>query len=218
VTADDHPKRRQPDADDPLQSASGPSPLDDDAGEELASLEAWLAEFDSPTPSESRIVEIKRRLEIELDSQWLVTAAADPVLDEVAGDRIKLAVRQRLQEPPVREQHRPVSTLGRWTRIPMMPLASAAALAFAVFGTLIGPTVDRPSSVVLAAETWDAGPIELAFLADAVAIASLDFELTALEYTLAYDPAGSVAERLYEELTGDIEEMANDLESIADVI
>ena len=86
-----------------------------------------------------------------------------------------------------------------------------------VFGALIGPTGDHANSASLV-DRWEAGPIELAFQADAVAIASLDLELTALENTLAYDPAGPVAKRLYEELTGDIEEMADDLESIAAVI
>ena len=42
--------------------------------------------------------------------------------------------------------------------------------------------------------------------------------VAALEDTLTYDPAGPVAERLYEELNGDIEDLADDLESIADVI
>lgn len=218
MTTDDHSRIPRPGDDDPVDPSCPPSPLDDAAREELASLEAWLAEFDTPALSESRLVEIKRRVEIELDSQWLVTAAADPVIDDATHERIKLAVRHRLEQTPAGEFQRPVSTIGRWFAMPMIPFASAAALAFVVFGTLIGPTVDSTSSVVLAAQTWEAGPIELAFQADAVAIASLDLELTAMENMLAFDPAGRVAERLYEELTGDIEEMADELESIADVI
>lgn len=217
MTREDRSQRRRSDDNDPMDPSSPPSPLDDAAREELASLEAWLAEFDTPAPSESRIVDIKRRVEIELNSQWLAAAAADPVVDEVIRARVKFAVRQRLEDTPPREFQRPESTSGRWTQVPLMPFASAAALAFVVFGALIGPTGDHANSASLV-DRWEAGPIELAFQADAVAIASLDLELTALENTLAYDPAGPVATRLYEELTGDIEEMADDLESIADVI
>ncbi|MCH7702106.1 MAG: hypothetical protein IID37_10495 [Planctomycetes bacterium] len=214
---EDHSKRRRSDDDDPMDPSIGPTPRAEAAHEELASLEAWLAEFDTPAPSESRLVEIKRRVEIEVNSQWLTAVAADPVIDEVIRARVKLAVRKRLEASPAGEFQRPVSTVGRWTQIPMMPFASAAALAFVVFGTLLGPISNHANSTSLV-DRWDAGPIELAFQADAVAIASLDLELTALENTLAYDPAGPVAKRLYEELTGDIEEMADDLESIADVI
>ena len=214
---EDHSKSSRSIDDDPMDPSIGPTPRAEVAYDELASLEAWLAEFDSPAPSESRLVEIKRRVEIELDSQWLTTVAADPVIDEVIRARVKLAVRQRLEDTPAREFQRPVSTSGRWTQVPLMQFASADALAFVVFGALIGPTGDHANSASLV-DRWEAGPIELAFQADAVAIASLDLELTTLENTLAYDPAGPVAKRLYEELTGDIEEMADDLESIADVI
>ena len=217
MTTGDHSKRHRSGDDDPIDPSSAPGFYDDAARDELASLEAWLAEFDTPPPSESRLVEIKRRVEIEVNSQWLAAAAADPLIDEATSARVKLAMRKRLEASPAGDFQRPVSTVGRWTQIPMMPFASAAALAFVVFGTLLGPISNHANSTSLV-DRWDAGPIELAFQADAVAIASLDLELTALENTLAYDPAGPVATRLYEELTGDIEEMADDLESIADVI
>lgn len=201
-----------------MDPSNAPPPHDDAARDELGSLEAWLAEFDTPAPSKSRLVEIKRRVEIELNSQWLTTAAEDPVIDEVTRARVKLAVRRRLEEMPAGEVQRAALTVGRWTKLPMMPFASAAVLAFVVLGALVRPTADHANSVILAAQTLDAGPIELAFQADAVAITNLEFELAALENSLTYDLAGPVAKRLYEELTGDIEEIADDLEAIADVI
>lgn len=218
MTTDDYSTRRRSGDDEPMDPSNAPPPHDDAFRDELASLEAWLAEFDAPAPSKLRLVEIKRRVEIELNSQWLTAVAADPVIGEVTRARVKLAVRRRLEEMPAGEVQRPAPTIGRWTKLPMMPFASAAVLAFVVLGALVGPTADHANTASLAVDTWDAGPIDLAFRADAVAIRSLDLEVAALENTLTYDLAGPVAKRLYEELTGDLEELADDLESIADVI
>ena len=111
MTTDDYSKRRRSGDDDPMDPSNAPPPHDDASRDELALLEAWLAEFDAPAPSESRLVEIKRRVEIELHTQWLTTAAADPVIDEVTRARVKLAVRRRLEESPAREVQRPASTV-----------------------------------------------------------------------------------------------------------
>ena len=103
MTTDDYSKRHRSDADDPMEPSNSPTPGDDAARDELALLEAWLAEFDTPAPSESTLVAIKRRVEFELDSEWLATAAADPVVDDVTRARVKLAVRRRLQDTPAPE-------------------------------------------------------------------------------------------------------------------
>jgi len=195
-------------------SPSAPNPHDD----ELPSLDSWLADFESPIPTASKIVDIKRRIDIEIGMEWLSETSADPALDDGIRTRIKLVVRRQLSAESAPNRRVVASAGPIRASVPLLPLASAALLGFFLLSALVGPRAHRAPSIGPVDDPWIAGPMEGAFQADAAAITNLDFDLAGLENALMYDSTGTVTDRLYEELTGAIEDTVEKLESIADVI